>query len=75
MNLILNSCRCLFFQTATENLRCCVAQQLHLTARKWKVLESTLQHSKFTNHNGAKMVDVWNVNKLTESRTKTEIGK
>ena len=40
-----------------------------------KVLESALQHSKFVNHNGAKMVDVWNVNKLTEARTKMEGGK
>ena len=29
----------------------------------------------FVNHNGAKMVDVWNVNKLTEARTKMEVGK
>ena len=34
-----------------------------------------LQHSKFINHNGAKMVAVWNVNKLTGARTKTEVGK
>ena len=40
-----------------------------------KVLESVLQHSKFVNHNGSKMVDVWNVNKLTEVRTKMEVGK
>ena len=40
-----------------------------------KVLESALQHSKFVNHNGAKMVDVWNVNKLTEAQTKMEVGK
>ena len=30
---------------------------------------------KFENHNGAKMVDVWNVNKLTEARIKMEVGK
>ena len=40
-----------------------------------KVLEPALQHSKFVNHNDAKMVDVWNVNKLTESRAKMEVGK
>ena len=61
-----------FFQTATENLRCCS------TASFGKVeMEKfwNLQHSKFVNHNGAKMVDVWNVNKLTEARTKMEVGK
>ena len=31
-----------------------------------------LQHSKFVNHNGGKMVDV---NKITEARTKMEAGK
>ena len=34
-----------------------------------------LQHSKFVNHNGAKMVDIWNVNKLTKARTKVEVYK
>ena len=34
-----------------------------------------VQHSKFVNHNGAKMVDVWNVNKLTEAQTKMEVAK
>ena len=36
-----------------------------------------LQLSKFVNYIGAKMVDVcvWNVNKLTEARTKMEVGK
>ena len=39
-----------------------------------------LQRSKFVlllNHirYGAKMVDVWNVNKPTEARTKMEVGK
>ena len=34
-----------------------------------------LQHSKFVNHNDAKIVDVWNVNKLTETRTKMEVAK
>ena len=34
-----------------------------------------LQHSKLVNHNGAKMVDVWNVNKLTEAQTEMEVTK
>ena len=36
-----------------------------------------LQLSKFINHNDAKMVDacVWNVTRLTEARTKMEVGK
>ena len=34
-----------------------------------------LQHSNFVNHNGTKMVDIWNVNKHTEARTKMEVGK
>ena len=33
------------------------------------------QRWKFVNHNGAKMVNIWNVNKLTETRTKMEVGK
>ena len=33
------------------------------------------QRSKFVNHNGVKMADVWNFNKLTEARTKMEVGK
>ena len=35
----------------------------------------SLQLSKFVNHNGAKMVEVcvWNVNKLTEARTKMDL--
>ena len=40
-----------------------------------KVLESALQHSKFVNQNGAKMVDAWNVKKLTEAWTKMEASK
>ena len=39
------------------------------------VLESAPQHSKFVNQNGAKMVDAWNVYKLTEAWTKMEAGK
>ena len=33
------------------------------------------QRLKFVDHNGTKMVDVWNVNKLTEKRNKMEVGK
>ena len=32
-----------------------------------------LQHSKFLNHNGVKIVDLWNVNKFTDGRTKMEV--
>ena len=38
-------------------------------------VETALQHSKFVNQNGAKMVDTWNVNKLTEAWTKMEACK
>ena len=64
--------RCLFFQTATENVRCCspVSFACVEIGRFWN-----LQHPKFINHNGTKMVDVWNVNKLTEARTKMEVGE
>ena len=48
--------------------------------RKWQ--DSTrmerfwnLQRLKFVNHNDAKMVDVWNINKLTEERIKIEVDK
>ena len=34
-----------------------------------------LQRLKVVNHNDAKMVDVWNVNKLTDERTKMEVDK
>ena len=79
-NLILNTYRCLFFQTATENLWCCStasfdqAMQDELPRQDSMEMERfwNLQHSKFVNHNGAKIVDVWNVNKLTEARTKME---
>ena len=72
VNLILNTYRCLFFQTATENVQCCstalfVSMEI---GRFWN-----LQHPKFVNLNGAKMVEVWNVNKLTKAGTKMEAGK
>ena len=61
-----------FFQTATENLRSCSTASFDSVEmeRFWN-----LQHSKFVNYNGTKMVDAWNVNKLTEARTKMEVGK
>ena len=34
-----------------------------------------LQRSKFVSHNGAKMVNVWNVSKLTAARMEMEVGK
>ena len=58
-----------FSQTATENLQCCS------TAWKRKGLVSALQHLKVVNQNSAKMVDAWNVNKLTEARIKMEASK
>ena len=72
VNLLLNTYRCLFFQTATENVGCCSRALFDSVEirRFWN-----LQHSKFVNHNGAKMVDVWNVNKLTGTRTEIEVGK
>ena len=61
-----------FFQTATENLRSCSAASFDSVEmeRFWN-----LQHSKFLNYNGTKMVDALNVNKLTEAQTKIEVGK
>ena len=49
------------------------ARQDSVAMETWDL--HALQHSKFINHNGAKMVAVWNVNKLTETRTKMEVGK
>ena len=74
-----------FFQTATENLRWCLTAST-MPCRPFKTGDSVemvtfwnLQRSKFVNHNGAKMYDAWNVswnvNKLTEARTKMEVGK
>ena len=86
VNLILNTYRCIFFQTATGNLRCCLttstmpcktSQQDSLEMERFWNLASywlRLQRSKFVNHNSAKMNDVWNVNKLTEARTKLAVG-
>ena len=59
----------------TENLLCCStsltmpsksSQRQRGNRKFWN-----LQHSKFVNLNGAKMVDVWNVNKLNEAK---EVG-
>ena len=72
VNLILNTYRCFFFQTATENLRSCSTASFDSVEmeRFWN-----LQHSKFLNYNGTKMVDAWNANKLTEEQTRMEVGK
>ena len=63
-----------FFQTATENLLCCSTSSTmpSKTSQQDSVEKFwNLQRSKFVNHNGAKMVDVWNVSKLTEAN---EVG-
>ena len=75
--LIVNTYRCLFFKTATKlkifyvvrHLWPCQARRVRDSVE----IESfwNLQRSKFVNLNGAKMVDVWNVNKLTEAN---EVG-
>ena len=64
VNLILNTYRCLFFQTVTENVRCCSTALL--MACKTSQQDSVeierfwnRQRSKFVNHNDTKMVDVW----------------
>ena len=65
-----------YFQT--ENLLWQCSATIDESARRDSVeMERfwNLQHSKLVNHNGAKMVDVWNVNKLTEARTKMEVAK
>ena len=72
-----------FSQTATENLRCCSTATFGYamqdeSARQDRVeMERfwNLQHSKFVNHIGPKMVEVWDFNKLMEARTKMEVGK
>ena len=81
VHLILNTYRFLFFKlllrtfNVVQQLQPCHARRV---CKKDSVeMESfwNLQHSKFVNHNGAKMVDVWNVNKLTEAWTKMEVAK
>ena len=65
VNLIINTYRCLFFQTATENLRCFSTASFdhamqNESARQDDVeMEKfwNLQHLKFVNYNGAKMID------------------
>ena len=81
VHLILNTYRCLFFKLLLRTFN--VVQQLQLChARQVCKKDSVkmekfcnLQDSKLVNHNGAKMVDVWNVNKLTEAWTKMEVAK
>ena len=68
VHLVLNTYRCLFFSN-------CYWEPSMLfdsveMERFWN-----LQHSKFVNDNGTKMVDIWNVNKLADTRTKMEVGK
>ena len=86
VNLILNTYRCPFFQTATENLRCCstastmpckTSQHTSVSKTRQRGNGKVLESAALVNHNGDKMVDVcvWNVNKLTEARTKMEVGK
>ena len=48
----------------------------------WQLRLSTMQHELSNqgkcgnvNYNGSKMIDRWNVNKLTAARTKMEVGK
>ena len=53
-NLILNTYRCLFFKLLLRVFS--VVQQLRSEHGNGKVLESALQHSKFFNQKGAKMV-------------------
>ena len=69
-----------FFQTTSENLSCCstASTMQHESAKQNSVEKESfwnLKRSKFVNHNGINMVDVWNVNKLTTARTKMEVGK
>ena len=83
VNLILNTYKCFFLKlllrifNVVRQLRPCNARQASKRKemeRFWN-LQRNLQRLKFVNHNGAKMVDVWNVNKLTKARTKMEVGK
>ena len=81
-NLILNTYRCLFFQTASESLQCCLTASAIPMPCKTSQQDSVemerfwnLQRSNFVNHNGAKMIEVSNSNKLTEVRTKMEVVK
>ena len=75
-----------FFQTAARDLRCCLTSltMQEKSARQrgnGKVLDLiyiyiySLQNSKLVNYNGANIVDVWNANKITDARTKMEVGK
>ena len=72
-----------FSQTTTENLRCCSTATFDYAMQDKSARQDSvemerfwnLQHSKFVNHNDPKMVDIWNVKKLTEARTKMEVGK
>ena len=81
VHLILNTYRCLFLKLLLRTFD--VVQQLQpCNARRVCKKDSmemerfwNLQHSKLVNHNGAKMVDVWNVNKLTEAQTEMEVAK
>ena len=89
VNVVLNTYGCLFFFKLLLRTFDVVRQLQPCHARRVSTLQSVrqdsvemerfwnLQLSKFVNHNGNKMVDVciWNVNKLTEARTKMGVGK
>ena len=81
VHLILNTYRFLFFKlllrtfNVVQQLQPCHARQVCKKDRVEMERFWNLQHSKFVNHNGAKMVDIWNVNKLTEAWTKMEVAK
>ena len=56
------------------------AGRVSKTAWKWKGSGSyiyiySLQNSKLVNYNGTNIVDVGNANKITDARTKMEVGK
>ena len=75
VNLILNTYRCFFFKLllrifyVVRQLRPRQERRVSKVAWKWKA--SKFVSSKFASHNRTKMVDVWNVNKLTEAN---EVG-
>ena len=63
INFIFNTYRCIFLKSATENLLCCLTSSTmpSKTNQQGSVqMEGfwNLQHSKFANHNGARMVGI-----------------
>ena len=61
------------FDVVRQLRPCNTRHQDSVDSCKWK--DSGICRLKYINHKGAKMINRWNVNKITAPRTKMEVGK